>query len=520
MKIIKRNGSEAIFDLSKIANAIEAANKEVPEDERLTARQIEYAALNVEDACKAAGHTVSVEEIQDMVEDEIMALDKFEVARKYIIYRYLQNLKRQSNTTDDKILSLIECNNEEVKQENSNKNPTVNSVQRDYMAGEISKDLTQRVLLPQEIVEAHRKAGTFGFEEVAFLLLMGFLPSQWELDRFNEIMNRARKLPPGFTEDMIMKNPSRNIMNKLARSVLSLYSYDDNPDDISLDNILLQSVRLVGAFPSIVANAYSVKRHYFGGGSLHIHFPVEGLSTAENFLRMIRPDKSYTEEEAHLLDMMLMVHAEHGGGNNSSFTTHVVSSSGTDTYSAISASLGSLKGPKHGGANLKVMEMFQDLKAHVTDWNNRDAIRSYLTGLLNREGFDHSGLIYGLGHAVYTVSDPRARILKRFAEMLSNEKQMHDEFQLYQTVEEIATELLLERRKTNKGVCANVDFYSGFVYEMLGIPMELYTPIFAIARIAGWSAHRIEELTNSNKIIRPAYRPVGLERTYVPLGER
>ena len=257
-----------------------------------------------------------------------------------------------------------------------------------------------------EIVEAHRKAGTFGFEEVAFLLLMGFLPSQWELDRFNEIMNRARKLPPGFTEDMIMKNPSRNIMNKLARSVLSLYSYDDNPDDISLDNILLQSVRLVGAFPSIVANAYSVKRHYFGGGSLHIHFPVEGLSTAENFLRMIRPNTKYTEEEAHLLDMMLMVHAEHGGGNNSTFVCRALSSSGTDTYSAIAGAVGSLKGPLHGGANAKVMEQFRTVKANVNPKDDA-SIKDFLYKILNKEAGDKSGKIYGLGHAVYTISDPR-----------------------------------------------------------------------------------------------------------------
>lgn len=365
-----------------------------------------------------------------------------------------------------------------------------------------------------EIVEAHRQAGTFGFEEVAYLLLMGYLPSRGELDRFNEIMNRARKLPNGFTEDMIMKNPSRNIMNKLARSVLSLYSYDENPDDTSLDNILLQSVKLVGAFPSIVANAYSVKRHYFEGGSLHIHFPMEGLSTAENFLRMIRPNTKYTEEEAHLLDMMLMVHAEHGGGNNSTFTTHVVSSSGTDTYSAIAAALGSLKGPKHGGANIKVVRMFRDMKEQVKDWTNENEICDYLTRLLDKKAFDNAGLIYGMGHAVYSVSDPRARIMERFAEGLSKEKGREDEYGLYMRVARLAPQVIAEKRRIYKGVSANVDFYSGFIYSMLDLPMELYTPIFACARIAGWSAHRIEELINAGKIIRPAYKAIHPERTF------
>ena len=360
----------------------------------------------------------------------------------------------------------------------------------------------------------------FLFEEVTYLLLFGELPTEQQFESFCNILSQLQELSGQFVRDVIMRAPTENIMNMLQKSILTLYSYDENPEDISVANVLRQSLQLIGKMPLISVYAYQSYRHFKLDDSLIIINPDKSCSTAENILRMLRPDSKYTELEARVLDVALVLHAEHGGGNNSTFTMHVVTSSGTDTYSAISASLGSLKGPKHGGANLKVMEMFQDLKAHVTDWNNRDAIRAYLTGLLNREGFDHSGLIYGLGHAVYTVSDPRARILKRFAEMLSNEKQMHDEFQLYQTVEEIATELLLERRKTNKGVCANVDFYSGFVYEMLGIPMELYTPIFAIARIAGWSAHRIEELTNSNKIIRPAYRPVGLERTYVPLGER
>ena len=370
-----------------------------------------------------------------------------------------------------------------------------------------------------EIVEAHRKAGTFGFEEVAFLLLMGFLPSQWELDRFNEIMNLARKLPPGFTEDMIMKNPSRNIMNKLARSVLSLYSYDDNPDDISLDNILLQSVRLVGAFPSIVANAYSVKRHYFGGGSLHIHFPVEGLSTAENFLRMIRPNTKYTEEEAHLLDMMLMVHAEHGGGNNSTFVCRALSSSGTDTYSAIAGAVGSLKGPLHGGANAKVMEQFRTVKANVNPKDDA-SIKDFLYKILNKEAGDKSGKIYGLGHAVYTISDPRAVLLKKYARHMAEIKGYDEDFQLLEKIEELGIPMIQNKTGSDMPMCANVDMYSGLVYTMLGIPEDVFTPLFASARIAGWCANRIEEVLTCHRIMRPAYRAMVKRVHYEPMSAR
>ena len=360
---------------------------------------------------------------------------------------------------------------------------------------------------------------TFGFEEVAYLLLMGYLPSRGELDRFNEIMNRARKLPNGFTEDMIMKNPSRNIMNKLARSVLSLYSYDENPDDTSLDNILLQSVKLVGAFPSIVANAYSVKRHYFEGGSLHIHFPMEGLSTAENFLRMIRPNTKYTEEEAHLLDMMLMVHAEHGGGNNSTFVCRALSSSGTDTYSAIAGAVGSLKGPLHGGANAKVMEMFHYIQENV-DPHDDGSIRDYLVRLLDGEAGDRSGKLYGLGHAVYTMSDPRAVLLKKYARHMAQIKGYEAEFDLLQKVEELGIPLVQERRHSDTPMCANVDMYSGLIYQMLDIPPDLFTPLFAVARMAGWSAHRMEELFCAHRIIRPAYRPVIEPLEYKPLADR
>lgn len=371
-----------------------------------------------------------------------------------------------------------------------------------------------------DIVEAHRAEGTFGFEEVAYLLLMGYLPSQGELRHFNEIMNRARKLPEGFTEGMIMRRTSGNIMNELGRSILSLYSYDPDPDDLSVDNLLRQSVELIGYFPSIVANAYAVKRHHFGGESLHIHYPEEGLSTAENFLRMIRPDKSYTEEEAHLLDMMLMLHAEHGGGNNSTFTTHVVTSSGTDTYSAIASALGSLKGPKHGGANIMVVRMFEDLKQTIKDWRDEEEISRYLTALLHREAFDRAGLIYGMGHAVYSLSDPRANIMESFVQRLSEAKGRGEEYALYATVARLAPQIISRERRIYKGVSPNVDFYSGFVYSMLDLPLELYTPIFAIARIAGWSAHRIEELINAGKIIRPAYKSVAEHRDYVPLQSR
>ena len=359
----------------------------------------------------------------------------------------------------------------------------------------------------------------FAFEEVAYLLLMGYLPSRGELDRFNEIMNRARKLPNGFTEDMIMKNPSRNIMNKLARSVLSLYSYDENPDDTSLDNILLQSVKLVGAFPSIVANAYSVKRHYFEGGSLHIHFPMEGLSTAENFLRMIRPNTKYTEEEAHLLDMMLMVHAEHGGGNNSTFVCRALSSSGTDTYSAIAGAVGSLKGPLHGGANAKVMEMFRYVKENV---NPKDdgSIRDYLAKLLNKEAGDHSGKIYGLGHAVYTISDPRAVLLKKYAKHMAEIKGYAEDFQLLEKIEEMGIPMIQAKTGSEIPMCANVDMYSGLVYTMLGIPEDVFTPLFASARIAGWCANRIEEVVTCHRIMRPAYRAVIKRAHYDPIEAR
>ena len=360
----------------------------------------------------------------------------------------------------------------------------------------------------------------FAFEEITYLLLFGDLPTRAQMDEFLELMGHYRNLPDTFVRDIIMKAPSRDIMNSLQKSVLTLYTYDKNPDDISVPNVLKQSLHLIAQFPLISVYAYQAYRHYHLDKSLVIRNPKPQLSTAENILRLLRPDGQYTELEAKVLDVALVIHAEHGGGNNSTFTTHVVSSSGTDTYSAVTASLSSLKGFKHGGANLKVQNMFADLKAHVSDWTDEAAIAGYLEKLINREAFDKSGLIYGIGHAVYTKSDPRCVILKHYAEALSKEKDRSDEFLLYTTVERLACQLLAEKKNLHKDVCANVDFYSGFVYNMLGLPNELFTPIFAISRISGWCAHRMEELVNSSKIIRPAYKYVGHHRDYVALDDR
>ena len=360
----------------------------------------------------------------------------------------------------------------------------------------------------------------FNFEETIYLLLFGALPNQQQLQSFIEILSQYRELPNKFVRDVIMKAPSMDIMNALQRSVLTLYSYDENPDDISIQNVLKQCLSLIATFPLISVYAYHAYQHYHNDKSLLIRYPDPELSTAENILRILRDDGQYTELEARVLDIALVIHAEHGGGNNSTFTTHVVSSTGTDTYSAIAASLGSLKGPKHGGANLKVENMFADIKEHVRDWGDDNAVRDYLVKIMNKEAFDGSGLIYGMGHAVYTLSDPRAVILKEYAKSLSEEKGLTGEFELYERVERIASELLTNREKLHKPICCNVDFYSGFVYSMLGIPKQLYTPMFAISRIAGWSAHRIEELVNEGKIIRPAYKYVGHHREYVDLNER
>ncbi len=370
----------------------------------------------------------------------------------------------------------------------------------------------------EQIVDGFTKEGRFGFEEVCYLLIFGEQPTSEELSDFRKLLAEYRTLPTSFVRDIIMKAPSRDMMNTLARSVLTLYSYDERSDDTDVENVLRQSLQLIALFPLLSVYGYHAYNHYQRGHSLFIHTPPSELSTAEAILYMLRPDTKYTELEAKLLDICLVVQAEHGGGNNSTFTTHVVSSSGTDTYSSVAASLGSLKGPKHGGANKKVVEMFDDIKENVKDWEDEEEVRAYLCKILDKQAFDGSGLIYGIGHAVYSLSDPRTTILKHYVGMLAKEKGAEKELALYSMVERIAPELLREKR--NRPVSANVDFYSGFVYRMLGLPLELYTPIFAIARIAGWSAHRIEELMNSSKIVRPAYKNVAKHTEYLLMKDR
>ena len=352
------------------------------------------------------------------------------------------------------------------------------------------------------------------------LLIFGKLPDKEELSRFLDMMSDMEELGGRFVRDVVMKGTNANIMNAMQRCVLALYTYDDNPEDISPENVLRQSLELIAKLPEIAVYSYHAYRHFRKDETLFIRNPQKGLSLAENILLMLRPDGKYTELEAKVLDIALILHAEHGGGNNSTFTTHVVTSSGTDTYSSTAASIGSLKGPRHGGANLKVQNMFDDIKAHVKNWGNEEEVGAYLHKILNKEAFDHSGLIYGMGHAVYTLSDPREVILKRFAKALAEEKGRMKEFALYELVESLAGKMIKEQRNLQKNVCANVDFYSGFVYSMLGIPQELFTPIFAIARMPGWSAHRLEELTNANKIIRPAYKYVGHHTEFETMEER
>lgn len=372
----------------------------------------------------------------------------------------------------------------------------------------------------KELTRGFIEDDRYGFEETTYLLLFGKLPNGEELEDFTKLLANQRSLPTNFVRDVIMKAPSKDIMNALSRSVLTLYCYDKEPDDISLPNVLRQCLNLISVFPLLSVYGYQAYNHYVCGKSLYIHNPKKELSTAENILRMLRPDKKYSHLEAKILDLALILHMEHGGGNNSTFTTHVVTSSGTDTYSSIAASIGSLKGPRHGGANLKVQNMFEDIKANVKDWSDEKEVENYLRKILNKEAFDHTGLIYGMGHAVYTLSDPREVILKRFARDLAQEKGMMKEFALYELVERLGGSLVMEQRRLFKNVCANVDFYSGFVYTMLGIPKELFTPIFAIARIPGWSAHRLEEILNASKIIRPAYKYVGHHAGFVPYEER
>ncbi|HWS41527.1 MAG TPA: citrate/2-methylcitrate synthase [Pseudoflavonifractor sp.] len=371
----------------------------------------------------------------------------------------------------------------------------------------------------EQLVSGALEERRFGFEETAYLLLFGTLPGKAALDEFSALLASYRTLPNNFVRDVILKAPSHDIMNSLARSVLSLAAYDDKADDTSLPNVVRQCLQMIALFPLLSVYGYQAY-NYRGGSSLFIHAPRSELSTAENILSLLRPDSQYSYWEAHVLDVCLMLHAEHGGGNNSTFTTHVVTSSGTDTYSCMAAALASLKGPKHGGANIKAIRMFEDMKEKVRDWKDEDEVRAYLQGLLDKKNFDKAGLIYGMGHAVYSLSDPRANLLRSFVEKLSKEKGRTEEYELYSMVERLGPEVISGERRIYKGVSANVDFYSGFVYHMLDLPLELYTPIFAVARVAGWGAHRVEELINMGKIIRPAYQYVGGRQEYLPLSER
>ena len=372
----------------------------------------------------------------------------------------------------------------------------------------------------KDIVNGFVADDRFGFEEVVYLLLFGEMPDKKALENFKEMLGAYRVLPTNFVRDVVMKAPSADMMNTLARSVLTLYCYDSNPNDTSIENVLRQSMQLISVFPLLSVYGYQAFNHYLRNQSLFIHVPDPKKSTAEIVLTLLRPDRQYTDLEAKVLDMALVLHAEHGGGNNSTFTTHVVTSSGTDTYSAIASALSSLKGPKHGGANVRVSKMFEDLKINVKDWADDEQISNYLSEIIDKKAFDRSGLIYGMGHAVYTISDPRAQILKNFTERLAKAKGLEDEYELYSRVERLAPKVIGEKKHIYKGVSANVDFYSGFIYNMLGLPTELYTPLFAIARIAGWSAHRMEELINGNKIIRPAYMSISKHKDYKKLADR
>ena len=371
----------------------------------------------------------------------------------------------------------------------------------------------------KDLVAGFRGDDRFGFEETIYLLLFSELPDEGELYRFRRELAHCRSLPTSFVRDMILKAPGRDMMNILSRCVLALYAYDENPDDISVANVLRQSLQLISIFPMLAAYSYQSYQHYHNDKSLFVHLPRPEYSIAENFLHLLREDSKFTPLEAKILDLALVLHAEHGGGNNSTFTTHVVTSSGTDTYSSVAAALGSLKGPRHGGANIKVVRMFDDMKATI-DTSDDAQIRDYLTRLLNKNAFDNAGLIYGMGHAVYSLSDPRSEVLKEYAKQLAEEKGYMDEFALYEKVAAMAPELIAEKRKVFKGVAPNVDFYSGLIYRMLDLPCELFTPLFAMARIAGWSAHRIEEIQNAGKIIRPAYISVKENREYIPMADR
>lgn len=372
----------------------------------------------------------------------------------------------------------------------------------------------------EDLIKDAEQNKQFGFEQCAYLLLFGELPTKEKLERFTSYLGECRILPENFTEDMIMKAPSQDIMNKMARGVLASYSYDDDPENKSVGNVIRQCIQLIARFSTLAAYGYQAKRRYYDNKSMFIHNPKADLSTAESFLRLIRADKSYSRLEAETLDLALILHAEHGGGNNSSLTVHVVSSADTDTYSAIAAAVGSLKGSRHGGANIRVVEMMDELKANVKDWSSEKEVSDYLYKIAKKDAYDKSGLIYGMGHAIYTISDPREILLKAKAKELAKEKGCMEEFELYNMIERLAPSIIQEVHNSNKKVCANVDFYSGFVYTMLNIPRELFTPIFAISRIAGWSAHRIEEIVSGGRIYRPAYKNVSPERDFVPLANR
>lgn len=423
---------------------------------------------------------------------------------KYDVKRGLRDSNGKGVLTG---LTEISEVNSVIEDENGNRTP-------------IPGELFYRGYSIEDLVNGFIHDKHYGFEEVSYLLLMGDLPNQEQFEEFNQLLGYYRTLPDTFVRDIIMKAPSRNIMNALSKEVLTLYSYDEKAEDTSVPNVLRQCIQLIALLPVLAVYSYQAFNYFHNKQSLFIHSPQPHLSTAENILYMLRSDCQYTKLEAKLLDMALVLHAEHGGGNNSTFTTHVVTSSGTDTYAAIAAALCSLKGPKHGGANIKVVKMFNHIKRHITDYNDKEQIRDYLIKILNKEAFDKTGLIYGMGHAIYTISDPRARVFKGFVKSLSEEKGRQAEYQLYNNVEEIAAELIMQRRKTDKKISANVDFYSGFVYSMLDLPTKLFTPLFAIARVSGWSAHRLEELVNPSKIIRPAYQNVHDRQNYVPMDER
>ena len=372
----------------------------------------------------------------------------------------------------------------------------------------------------KDLVEGFFSEGRYGYEETAFLLLTGELPTLSELDEFNKLLQSVRPLPKDFTEDMIMKAPSPDVMNKLARSVLALYSYDDNPDSTDINNVVRQCTELIARFPVLISYGYMARRHYIEHRDLYIHAPVPEYNTAQNILHLIRADGKFTELEARILDLMLVLHAEHGGGNNSTFVTHAVSSTGSDTYAVIASAVGSLKGPQHCGASNKAYAMMKELRETVSDWTDEDQVRKYLTDVITKKAFDKSGLIYGIGHAVYTLSDPRTVVIRKYAELLAQEKNNMELYNLYLLVEKLAPEVFHEVKKSDKIVCANVDFYAGLVYSMLGIPSELYTPLFACGRIAGWSAHRIEEIVSGGRIMRPAFKCVNKRRPYVPSDKR